>query len=468
MRRIISAFICVIMIFTCISCTATEPEIVPEYDSSIPKDGIDLKGEIIVLGGAMNIEDSGNTLGYIPNTDFGDLAAARVKEVEDKYNCTIQFKGSSSPAEQAYNSAVAGVYLFDILGSASFGLLNYMRANGFVNLAELENMDVFDQSKWGNRYMLISTMYDGGIFGVIPAALPLKTFSSQIHTIYINENHISALNETDPRDYFENGEWNWENFEKCLINYAHTNNSNEYVYSFASGFGPFARDLAMSNGVDFLHVKENGTYEIGYFTDTALEAYNKAFDWYNGATASNVTEESIFDKFVAGNAVMLFTDTYLLFTSTDSIAYQVENFGIVPVPVGPNAKDNSDYMTTYTNISESYVIPITAHDPEISALIMDKLFEPFEGFETEESLIDYLNRNYFSDERDAKYMIELTTGPHTRYHVHMEMSGMFDGMMSNGIVKSLESYEESIYQKAVKSAFPAYETLLQYVEYFHE
>ena len=156
MKKVISFILCLVFILLSVSCSSAEPEIVPEYDSSIPKDGIDLKGEIIVLGGAMNIEDSGNTLGYIPNTDFGDLAAARVKEVEDKYNCTIQFKGSSSPAEQAYNSAVAGVYLFDILGSASFGLLNYMRANGFVNLAELENMDVFDQSQWGNRYMLIS------------------------------------------------------------------------------------------------------------------------------------------------------------------------------------------------------------------------------------------------------------------------------------------------------------------------
>ncbi len=468
MRKIISAIICVMMIFTCISCTAAEPEIVPEYDSSIPEDGLDLNGAVIIIGGENGYEESGSTLGYIKDTDFGDLAAARVKEVEDKYNCTLKFEYIPSTGERAYNSAVAGVYLFDIVSQSSFGLLNYMRANAFVNLAELDNMDVFDQSKWGNRYMLISTMYDGGIFGVLPAALPLRIFASELHTIYINEDLISMLLETDPRDYFENGGWNWETFEKCLVNYAHTNNANEYVYSFASGFGPFARELGISNGNDFLNVKENGTYEIGYFSQTAIEAYNKAFDWYNGATASNVTEEDPFEKFVAQNAVMLFTDTHRLFNNTSSIAYQLENFGIVPVPVGPNAKDISDYKTTYSNAGVTYAIPITAHDPEISAFIMDKLFEPFEGFESEDIILEYLNRNYFGDERDSRYMIELTTGPHMRYHVHMEMSSMFDGMMSNGIMRSLESYEESIYEKAVKSAFPAYETLLQYEEYFHE
>ncbi|MBO5298631.1 MAG: hypothetical protein J6B51_00955, partial [Clostridia bacterium] len=112
MKKVTSLFLCIILIFSLISCATTEPEIVPEYDSSIPEDGLDLNGAVIIIGGENGYEESGSTLGYIKDTDFGDLAAARVKEVEDKYNCTLKFEYIPSTGERAYNSAVAGVYLF--------------------------------------------------------------------------------------------------------------------------------------------------------------------------------------------------------------------------------------------------------------------------------------------------------------------------------------------------------------------
>ena len=467
MRRLLSSILCAMMLFTCISCAAA-PEIVPEYDASVSEDGIDLKGMTIVIGMSTEHEGQGQNLGYTPGTDFGDLASERVKDIENRFNCDIEFKYVSSIGERAYNSAVGGTFLFDFITSGSFGLLNYMRANAFQNLATVENLDVFDQSKWGNRYMLISTMYDGGIFAVTTAALPLRVATGDLGIICVNETYVSNLLETDPRDYFENGEWNWENFEKCIENFAHTNNSNQYVYSFSAGFGRFARDLALSNGNDAVFVNKNGEFEIGYFTETALEAYNKAWDWFYGATADNVSGEHNKDLFLSGEVVMYCDDTRTLVDGTNSILYHLENFGIVPFPTGPNAESANDYQTSYTNSSLSWAIPITAQDVEISALIMDNLFEPFEGYETEESIIEYLSRNYFYDERDAKLLLEYTTGEHMQYHVHMEMSSMFDGMPESGILKSLESYRDSIYTSAKKSSFPSYATLFEYEEYFHE
>ena len=335
-------------------------------------------------------------------------------------------------------------------------------------LATLDNLDICDQSKWGNRYSLISTLYDGGIFALTGAAVPMRVADSETGVICVNETYVSNLLATDPRDYFENGEWNWENFEKCIIDFAHTNNVNQYVYSFSTGFGRFARDLGLSNGTEVVSMNEDGQFEIGYFTQPALDAYNQAYEWFNGATADNVIDYYKSDRFIAGEAVMYCADTVTLTGSTESIAYNMENFGIVPIPTGPNAKDANDFKTTYSSSSIAYAIPITAQDAEISALILDNLFEPFEGFETKESIIEYLKRNYFSDEHDASLILELTQGDHMRYHVHMEMSNMFDAMMGDGIVRSLESHKDSIYKQAEKSAFPAYKTLFEYEEYFHE
>ncbi len=470
MKRRIVLLLCVLMLVSfCSSCAAEIPEIVPEYSVAVSEDGIDLAGKTYIMAMETSYEGRGRNLGYIPDTEFGDMAAQRVKDVETKYNCTIEFVYSSSMAERAYRSAVGGVYLYDFIQENSFGLLSYMRANAFEDLTGLNNIDVFNQSKWGNRYALVSTMYDGGIFAVLAAALPLRIVDSELKILYVNEDHITENLSTDPRDYYENGEWTWDTFERCLESFAYTNSANQYIYSFFSGFGPFARDLGLSNGTEVVSRNSDGEMEIGYFSDAALEAYNKAYEWYNGALADNVLDYWKTDRFIAGDSVMYYSDTnQVLGRDTNTISYNVDNFGIVPLPTGPNAKNVYDNKMTYSSSSLAIAIPVTAQDSEVSALLIDKIYSPFEGYETKESIIDYLSRNFFHDRRDAEVIFEQTQGDHMRYHVHMEMSGMFDGMMNAGIVPALSAAETAMYKNAEKSAFPAYATLFKYEGYFHD
>ena len=468
-RRFALLLFVLMLVAICSSCAAEIPEIMPEYSPSLSDEAIDLAGKTYIMAMEASYEGRGRNLGYIPDTDFGDMAAERVKNVETAYNCKIEFVYENSMQERSYRSAVGGVYLYDFVQSPSFGLLSYMRANAFEDLSGLTNIDVFDQSKWGNRYSLVSTMYNGGIFAVQAAALPLRVVDSEFFILYINEDHIAENLSTDPRDYYENAEWNWDTFERCLEAFAYTNSANQYIYSFFSGFGPFARDLGLSNGTEVVSRNSDGEMEIGYFSDAALEAYNKAFEWFNGALADNVLDYWQTDRFIAGDSVMYYGNTnQVLGGNTNTISYNVENYGVVPLPTGPNAKNIYDNKMTYSSASLSIAIPITAQDSEISALLIDKIYEPFEGFETKESILDYLVRNYFHDERDAKVILEQTQGDHMRYHVHMEMSGMFDGMMDAGIVPALAGSKDAIYKNAEKSAFPAYATLFENEGNFHD
>jgi len=472
MRRIISAFICVMMIFTCISCASAEPEIVPEYNASVSDDSIDLNGQTLIMGMVRDyfFEGEDSTLSFTNNTDLGDLAVQRLKDVQDKYNCNIQFDYVGRVGEVAFNSAVAGSYLFDFISEESFYLVNYMRANAFVDLASLDNIDVFDETKWGNRNIRMSTMFDGAIYGLLPAAHPMRTAISVGNIIVINEDYITNILATDPRDYFENGEWTWDTFTNCLNTYAHTSGiSNEFVYALASGFGGFSREIAMSNGVDPITLEEDGSFTMGYFSQPAIEAYNQVWEWFFGATASNVTTDYDIKNFIEGKSVMTTTSVWQIISTTDSVAYTMDNFGIVPVPYGPNAKGPDDYTTSYSSAVFTMCIPITAKDPEISALVLDKIYEPFDGYETKEDIIDYLHRNYFKDERDAKFLLELTEGDHIYYHDHMHgFSGMFDKIPETGIIKGLESNSDMIYENAEKYVISAYKTMIEYAEFFHE
>ena len=466
MKKTFSLCICLMIVFLCISCSAGDAEIVPEYSGLVPDDTADLNGTEFRFGWD---NDKGATLGYIEGTDFGDLAAKRIKDVENKYNCRITVEYHSGIGDRAYLSAVSGSYEFDAIAQATFGLVNYMRANAFQDLIPLQSLDVFDETKWGSRYMRMSTMFDGSLYSVIPAALPMRLFDSELGILCVNEDYVAAVQETDPRDYFENGEWNWDNFEYCLAHFSQTNLANEYVYSFSSGYGGFARDLALSNGNTFVMFKDNGTYELGYFTQSAIDTYNKCFDWFYGSFSSYVTDYWKPDLFISGGAVIYRANANQVFATTDAIAYQLENIGIVPMPVGPDASDPSQYRVAYPSGAISICIPLTTKDAETSALIIDRLHEPFEGYETKEDMIEYLSRYYFSDERDSKLMFELVTGPHTMYHDHHHgMSTMFDQIPEGGVVATVESYKKAIYQAAETYVISMYETLNELDGYFHD
>ncbi len=466
MKKILCCFMCVVAVFIMISCAGTEIEIVPEYDNALGDAAVDLRGSEIVFG--WDTGRNGSTLGYIEGTDFGDMAAQRVKDVENLYNCKLSFVNKDSIGSHAYINAISGTYVYDAVAQATFGLVNYMRANAFQDLVPLQSLDVFDETKWGSRYLRISTMFNDAVYGIIPAALPMRTFDSELNIICVNEDYVDAVSETDPRDYFENGEWNWDTFEHCLTHFAQTNNSNEYVYSFMSGFGGFSRDVALCNGNTFVTFKDDGSYELGYFTPTAIDAYNRCYDWFYGSFASYVSDYYKPDLFAAGGAVMHYTNTNQLFATTDSLAFHLENLGVVPIPLGPNAKDPSDYRTSYASGAYTVCVPLTTKDAEATALVLDGLFEPFEGYETKESIIDYLTRYYFAERRDSEFMYELTTGPHTLYHDHHHgMSTMFDQIPNGGVATTVESYRSAIYEAAETYVISMYETLNNLNDRFH-
>ena len=454
MRKILSMLISIIFIFSAVSCASTE-EIVPEYIASVGE--IDLGGRTMTMALVPDyfFEGDNSTLGYINDTDFGDLAVQRLQDVENKYNVTIEFDYVGRAGDAAYKTVASGEQKYDFVSEETYYLVGYIASGIFEDLALLDNINVFNEEKWGNKQMLMSALWDGGVYGVLPAAHPFRVTNSQSNLLCINENLIINLLATDPRDYFENGEWNWETFNKVLRDYTHTNNSGETVYALVSGFGGFSRELAMCNGNEFITFDSNGAFEMGYFTPSAIEAYYQAFEWFYGDTKGCVSNQG--ELFLSENAVMTNTGTSGLLATTSSIAYTMDNFGIVPIPYGPNGNPK-DYKISYISAYFMHAIPINARNVEESALILDAIYEPFEGFETKNQILDYLERNYFSDRRDAELYLSVSEENHTYYHSHHGLSSMFDQMPDLGVMKAVDSFRDSYYNFVEKSMIPMHQT----------
>jgi hypothetical protein len=81
-----------------------------------------------------------------------------------------------------------------------------------------------------------------------------------------------------------------------------------------------------------------------------------------------------------------------------TIAKDMKDFGIVPFPISPYI--DKSQQTFYTGTFDTLSIFANAENPEYDAYIIDSLFEPFAGYETEEDMIKLYDSTMFFDKRD--------------------------------------------------------------------
>ena len=460
-QKIIPVLFCAVFVFVCVSCSTGNPEeIVPEYINDIPGE-IDLNGKTYVFGMVKDyfFEGKDSVLTYIYNTQFGDLALKRLREVENKHNCTIEFKYHNRSGEAAYIDVVSSSHTNDLIQEESYWLVSYIPTGVFTDLKLLDNIDITNTEKWGNPKLLLSTMWIDAVYGVVPAQHPLRTQNSVSNIIAINEDYIKTLGVSDPRDFYENKTWDWETFTNVLYDYTFTALSGDKVYSFATDASRFARAVAFSNGDEYIkYVPEDDTFKLGLYSSTALLALNQYFDWLNGPTKDNILLEAGLDPLKDGRTVLGNVEAFEVLSNTDSIAYNLDNFGIIPYPYGPDAEPGW-YQCYNESTDFTICIPVSAVDPEGTAVVMESIYEPFEGYETRESIIDYLDKNYFLDTRDSKFFVEISDYKNTYFFATMD--GLFD--VWNEIVvrkpsEALAKYKDIMYDKAEKNLLPRLRT----------
>ena len=145
-------------------------------------------------------------------------------------------------------------------------------------------------------------------------------------------------------------------------------------------------------------------------TDIYSDKSIKAIDWAR-KIVNNYSDSLIWDNydwtrcwdyFVKGDTVMTLTATTLVI---DRIAKEMNDFGVVPFPCGPD----TEYGRWSADVLAAPGMSIfaTAKEPEYAAHIINRLFEPFEGLKTKQDLIDYSMRSTFFDQRDANLMMEM-------------------------------------------------------------
>ena len=369
--KIISKFMVFFLsvLFFLSACQSSQAEIAPEYISDV--NSSDLDGLEIEWGFSMSryAEDTDNVFGFIPGTAFADQVLEHQKKVESDLNCviTVDNNSNSSVIASKLNVELAtGGHLYDLISADSSVLASLVRGNYLVGLSSY--LDVHNTEKWGTPNQLQNMLWKDDLYGVLPNAWPYLLYTVPSGIIAVNEHLVSKIGATDPRDYVENKEWTWDKFEETLAACTYED----------------AGRAALERGQRILN--------------------ETCADYIYPDLTSNTS-----DFFYNEDCAMYLTATGTLFSTAGSLLYKMDNLGVLPFPQGPNAIPGK-YHSYYQQIPYSTCIPISASDVEGTAKVLNAMFEPFEGYETKEDMLEYMTEQIFFDKRDSEVVFDIVSG----------------------------------------------------------
>jgi len=168
------------------------------------------------------------------------------------------------------------------------------------------------------------------------------------------------------------------------------------------------------------------------------------------------TVEQTIDDFVNGDTVMCVAPTGYLYGQDARISLNVDNFGILPWPYGPNSSpehifgimENNNYCIAFSSLSSN---------TEASAMIINALYEPLPGFETEEEIKGYMEHNFFFDPRDCDVFFRMYLNQEYNYF-HYNMRTQYIGFMeqtSRTITQHLESTADVVNEIFTEDIMPS-------------
>ena len=426
---LIAAFITL----TLFSCSEAEEEIFDldlSGTSTLDFDGLNLRLLVSFFSGNSAVAGD-NILGYPIGTGLADLASERISDTEKSLNCKISIDYREWSAFSAYftGSLASGSSPADFAFITSFDIYSYAKAGYLSGItAHLGDIiDYRDSDKWGNPNLLECCCYKNDLYGVLPAAWPDLIYSSFGYPLVVNEDLISVVGATDPRELYEQGTWNWATFneqlEKCTVI-----EGGETITYGLTAHSPYLAEMILgSNGVGLTRVNGKPSLTCGFYNNPAYYAAadeihlirfgDLSYTYYANVESDPVT---VTDSFCEGKACYAFMPTKYIFGVYGDVSQKVDNYGIVRTPVGPDVPwDHAAGI--YDGMTCTITFPAITDYLTEAGMVADRLFDPLPGYDNKEMVIEYMRRNNFFDSRDCDAFLDILD--HAMYNYFYSAGG---------------------------------------------
>lgn len=459
MKRLLSIFLLFTLIFGICSCTQkTEDEFLLDLNE-VTGDGsaIDLDGYECTIIQEYDLE---HPFQYPVGTLMADNYLKRLSDISDEFNCNVTIERAlSNSVEGEMARIIAGLYVGEIACTHRPSVP--ARNGAFYPLDGLRDyIDYMNADKFGSLGLLEVGMFNGIPYTVSPVAWPGKQSSYSYNIFAVNEGIITRYGKTDPREYVENGEWTWDTFERIIPDYQI--NDGDYTAT-ALNITWNIVDFAMMNGGDYVKVNDDGTVVPALDSIEIIET----FDWcsklftQHADCISYLGHYEMVDAFIRQELVLAQTSfTHMI----NEMIYDVENYGVVPTPCGPRGT-YGEWRSAYSDF-DCMAIWVNANEPEAAAMIIDRMFEPFEGYETLEDIQEYAS-GIFYDKRDVEiyttYLEHIRWNYYTRDNIYGYFSTAKDqAKAGKSGTEIAEKYAPAANLSVEEFVIPNYEFIMKY------
>ena len=365
------------------------------------------------------------------------MAAQRIRDVQDNCNVKIEIKYDQESVN-ILSLVLAGSTEFDIIQQDTISLSNNARAGALIGISALDAIDLQDTAKWGDRNILETVCYVDDVYAVVPMAWPDLAYKNFGFLLAYNAGLVSSMGQEDPREYVERGEWDWDKFREVLVNYTKSEGDMTQYALYITYDEWFADMYCRSNG-SRLCVKEGDNYVNTFYTEEGKKALQETMDILRNYSEYITYDEA--NNLSSGNSVMGVIYGTTLF---DEVAMEVDDYGVLPYPTGPDV-DPSYRFSICESLYCGIAFPVCAKDPDASAIVINEIYKPFEGYETFEDIKNYYVTSFFYDERDAETYFDMYFN---MQHNYFGNSGrvLTEGTTdtTNTVATILEQYEDQM------------------------
>lgn len=342
----------------------------------------------------------------LPSADSADetekLRYARMKELEQEYNCT--FKSVVVEQTQIAQNLRAAILSGDV-----FADIIFMRAD---STDQFMDSDVF--LPVGDYIDLTARQYNQSInkqYTINGKIYAFSTYENNIESlIFFNKDVFARVGLAEPYELVKNKKWTWDVFKDYVAKATVTSASGSApdVYGFYGvNHGTAVTQVLASLGTEFVHKDDKGVY-------TSALGENSLVSGLNFIREMNTTWSGIYkpakdaswsdpaQKFMDGKVAMIIGS----FTNAEKFKTKMtDKFGVVPIPL---AKEGDDYIS----ISETHNVRLMQSnlDEKLAkqiAYVYDKLMAPiYEKDEEEEKRISSYEQ-VLCDEESVDIMVDM-------------------------------------------------------------
>lgn len=347
---------------------------------------------------------------------------ARVKEAEEKFNCKIEslVVPHNEVAATRMARLLSGESAYDIwIGIGTAGFEGMVGQQIFFPISDIVPQDYWDALP-AMHYALAKTLnYKGKIYGFGAAGSGLVNIS----LVSYNKDIFDREGLPDPYELYENGEWTWEAMRdiaaQATSDLDGDGTTDQYGLAAIGSHDALGR-FAYANNGSFAEFDEGGRLAFKFDEPNALESL-RFFKELSDLKVMAPSGDPI-TQFVNGQAAMDLG--FMLWYMLSPYLNMEDEFGLVPVPMGPAAND----YTFVPRDGESMVLPANSEQPLGLVALVDFLWPS-------ERLTDDYFDTIFMDMSPSREVFEVLKRAHSewdgtyqRVWVQCAQNGLWDAV----------------------------------------